>query len=46
MDRIKKMRKKANSQSEENTKYQKSNEIQKMADRLGERLFKDKNINQ
>lgn len=46
MDRINKGRKKRSSQSVDNAKYQKSNEIQKMADKLGERLFKEKNINQ
>ena len=45
MDRIKKGRKKGNSQSVD-AKYKKSNDIQKMADKLGERLFKEKNMNQ
>ena len=42
MDRINKGRKKGKSQSFEKEKYKKSEEIQKLADKLGEHLFKDK----
>ena len=45
MDRIKKGRQRG-SKSVDNAKYKKSSDIQKMADKLGERLFKDKNMNQ